>query len=397
MNFVDLIVIGAVIVFAWSGWRHGFVSAFLSFIGFIGGGLLGSFLAPWLLSRFDVSGMAGLVLTVGMVIGFAIVGQVLTSGLGRYLRDRITWEPARLVDNFGGAALNVLAIAIVAWVLAATASALPTSSVSASVRSSALLTTLDGVVPTQARDFVGNLRVLVDDSGLPQLFDSFGVLPPAPVDAPETAVVKNQAVQASLRSVVKVQGSAPSCNSGFTGSGFVVGRNRVLTNAHVVAGVEQPSVSVPRQGQLRGTTVYFDPRIDVAILDVPGLQAPTLEMSGPLDRGDDGVIAGYPGGGPMKVGAARVRGTIPGDVARGTDIYGKSGVSREVYALRGSARPGNSGGPFLTANGDVAGVIFAQAQGDAQTAYALTAEQVEPAIRAGLRGTQAVSTGPCAK
>jgi S1-C subfamily serine protease len=397
MNFVDLIVIGAVIVFAWSGWRHGFVSALLSFVGFIGGGLVGSFLAPWLLSNFVVSGTIGLIITIGTVIGFAIVGQVLTSGFGRYLRDRITWEPARIVDNLGGAALNVLAIAIVAWVLAATATALPSSSVSASVRSSTLLTTLDGVVPNQARDFVGNLRVLVDDSGLPQLFDSFGVLPPAPVDAPETAVVDNQAVQASLRSVVKVQGSAPSCNSGFTGSGFVVARNRVLTNAHVVAGVTAPRVLVPRQGQLRATTVYFDPRIDVAILDVPGLDAPTLDMSGAVKRGVDGVIAGYPGGGPMKVNAARVRGTISGDVARGTDIYGKSGVSREVYALRGSARPGNSGGPFLAGNGDVAGVIFAQAQGDNQTAYALTAKQVAPAIRAGRKATDSVSTGPCAK
>jgi len=397
MNFVDLIVIGAVIVFAWSGWRHGFISALLSFIGFIGGGILGSFLAPWILSNFDVGGTIGLILTIGMVIGFAIVGQVLTSGFGRYLRDRITWEPVRLVDNFGGAVLNVLAIAIVAWVLAATASALPASSVSASVRSSTLLTTLDGVVPNQARDFVGNLRVLVDDSGLPQLFDSFGVLPPAPVDAPETAVVKNAAVQTSLRSVVKVQGSAPSCNSGFTGSGFVVARNRVLTNAHVVAGVDEPSVSVPRQGQLRATTVYFDPRIDVAILDVPGLDAPALDMAGPMERGADGVIAGFPGGGPMATGAARVRGTISGDVARGTDIYGKSGVSREVYALRGTARPGNSGGPFLAANGNVAGVIFAQAQGDDQTAYALTANQVAPAIAAGRQATQAVSTGRCAK
>ncbi|NQU36003.1 MAG: MarP family serine protease [Actinobacteria bacterium] len=397
MNFVDLIVIGAVIVFAWSGWRHGFVSALLSFIGFIGGGIVGSFVAPWLLSNFEVSGTVGLILTIGLVIGFAIVGQVLTSGFGRYLRDRITWEPARLVDNFGGAALNVLAIAIVAWVLAATAAALPASSVSASVRSSTLLTTLDGVVPNQARDFVGNLRILVDDSGLPQLFDSFGVLPPAPVDAPETAVVRNPAIQSSLRSVVKVQGSAPSCSSGFTGSGFVVARNRVLTNAHVVAGVEEPTVSVPRQGRLRATTVYFDPRIDVAILDVPGLDAPTLDMSGSMKRGADGVIAGYPGGGPMKASAARVRGTIPGDIARGTDIYGKSGVSREIYALRGTARPGNSGGPFLAADGDVAGVIFAQAQGDEQTAYALTANQVEPAIAAGRQATQAVSTGRCAK
>jgi S1-C subfamily serine protease len=143
--------------------------------------------------------------------------------------------------------------------------------------------------------------------------------------------------------------------------------------------------------------VYFDPRIDVAILAVVGLRAPTLKMSEPLDRGDDAIIAGYPGGGEMQVGAARVRGTIGGDIARGTDIYGNPGITREVYALRGKARPGNSGGPLLTADGRVAGVIYAQATQDPQMAFALTANQVAEAVRVGRSATAEVSTGTCAR
>ncbi len=397
MNFVDLLVLAAVILFAWSGWRNGFVSGLMSFVGFLGGGLIGVLLAPYLLGQLHVDGSPGLALTAGLVIGFAVAGQLGTSIIGRKLHDRITWEPARIIDNIGGAALNVIAIAILGWILAATATALPGSEVSAQVRSSRLLATLDTVVPSQARDMVTNLRNLVDNSGLPQLFDTFGVLPPAPVDPPTAAVVNNKAVQRSLDSVVRVQGSAPSCDSGFTGSGFVVAPGRVLTNAHVVAGVTSPRVEVPGVGRFQATTVYFDPRVDVAILQVSGLRAPTLQMSGPIDRGANTVIAGYPGGGDMTATAARVRGTIGGDIARGTDIYGNPGVAREIYALRGTARPGNSGGPLLTTDGKVAGVVYAQATTDPQMAFALTAAQVSKAISSGRNATNQVSTGRCSR
>lgn len=396
MNIVDFIVIGAVIVFAWSGWRQGFVAALLSFTGFIGGGLLGAFVAPKLLTQFDLSGPTGLAATVGVVLGLAVTGQILASILGRRIRDHITWQPARIVDNLGGAALNVVALLVIGWILAFTAAALPSSPVATQVRASTVLANLDRLVPDQARDFANDLRTLVDNSGLPQLFDSFGVLPPAPVEAPSTAAAKDPAVRRALQSVVRVEGQAPSCDSAFTGSGFVVAPGRVLTNAHVVAGVPDPQVHVPgvREG-LSARTVYFDPRVDVAILEVDGLNAPTLKMTGPAERGDDAVIAGYPGGGPMTATAARVRGTISSDLARGTDIYGKPGVAREIYALRGIARPGNSGGPLLATDGNVFGVVFAQAQGDPQTAYALTADQVAPAIKAGRTADNTVSTGRC--
>ena len=396
INIVDVMVIIAVLLFAWSGWRQGFVAALLSFAGFIGGGLLGSFLAPWLLRTVNLSGAAGLAATAAIVLGLAITGQVCAGILGRRLRAQITIEPVRVVDNVAGSVLNVLALAVIAWILASTAAALPASPVAAQVRTSTLLGTLDSLVPTQARDLMGDLRGLVDDSGLPQLFDSFGVLPPPGVDAPTTAVIDNPAVQRALASVVRVEGPAPSCNSGFTGSGFVVAPGRVLTNAHVVAGVPEPRVHVPnRTGYLQARTVYFDPRVDVAVLDVPGLTARALTMSGPANRGDDTIIAGYPGGGPMTAVAARVRGTISSSHARGTDIYGRPGVAREIYALRGVARQGNSGGPLLAADGTVLGVVFAQAQGDPQTAYALTADQVAPAIRLGSQATISLLAGAC--
>lgn len=395
MNFVDLVVLGAIVVFAWTGWRSGFVAGLLSFLGFIVGGLLGSFLAPVAVQGLGVTGVAALGVTALLVLGLAVVGQIMSAYLGRLLRDKIAWRPAQLVDSAAGSILNIAAIAIICWMLAATAAAVPSSSVSGPIKSSRVLTALDAVVPPPARDLVTNLRTLVDDSGLPQLFDSFGVLPALPVDPPSVATVNDPSIQAALPSVVKVQGSSLRCNTGSSGSGFVFSPQHVLTNAHVVAGLENPQVVVPSVGTLSARLVYFDPTIDVAALYVPDLTTRALKMSGPLPRGANTAIAGYPGGGPMTVSAARVRGTVSPDLARGTDVYGNPGVAREVYVLRGIARPGNSGGPLLTKQGTVGGVVFAQAEGDPETAYALTAAQVHSAVEAGRYATAEVSSGPC--
>lgn len=397
LNIVDVFVIVGIVLFAWSGWRQGFVAALFGFTGFLVGGLLGVLLARLLLVTFNLHGTGGLIGTGAVVLLMAIVGQVSAGILGRRVRARITVDQTKAVDSFAGAVLNVGVLVVIGWLLAATAAALPGSSVASQVRSSALLGALDSIVPTPTGDMISDLRGIVNDYGLPQLFDGFSDIQPAQVDAPSVAVVSNPAVQSALPSVVRVEGQAPACDSGFTGSGFVFASGKILTNAHVVAGVSSPQIHVPGVGTaLRGRTVYFDPRLDVAILDVPGLSAKVLKMAGPAQRGDDEVIAGYPGGGAMTATAARVRGTISSSSAKGTDIYGNSGVAREIYSLRGVARPGSSGGPLLTVSGTVAGMVFAQAKDDDQTAYALTSAQLAAAISAGSKKTETVSTGACA-
>ena len=396
MNIVDLIVIGAVILSAWLGWRIGFIAGLMSLVGFVGAGLVGVFVTPRALDATRAQGIGGLLLTAAIVLGLALVGQMIASMIGRKLRSKITWRPAQVVDNIGGSALRIMALAVVAWFLVSTASALPISSVSASVQSSTLLSSLESVVPNPARDLFGNLRTMIDNSVLPDVLDTFGV-GTAPVDPPSPAVVSDPDVQQALDSVVKVQGAAPSCSTGFTGSGFVVANGLVLTNAHVVAGVERPTIHVPHIGMLKAQVVYFDPRVDVAILRANGLTAKPLRMSGPVQRGTDAVIAGYPGGGSMTATAARVRGTINGSIDSAVDIYGKIGIPRQIYGLRGTARPGNSGGPLILSDGTVAGVVFAQAETDPQMAYALTAKQVAPAIAAAQKLTTPVSTEGCAK
>jgi S1-C subfamily serine protease len=117
-----------------------------------------------------------------------------------------------------------------------------------------------------------------------------------------------------------------------------------------------------------------------------------LSFSQPLSASSDAVVAGFPEDGPYSATAVRVRGA---ERARGPDIYQDANVTREIYALRGQVEPGNSGGPLLDRDGQVAGVVFGKAVNDASTGYALTAAQVDAAATAGRAATAAVSTRGC--
>jgi S1-C subfamily serine protease len=252
---------------------------------------------------------------------------------------------------------------------------------------------IDTVMPQAPRDWISGLRSALDSTGFAQAFGGFTLDPIIPVDPPDPALLKNPAVRASWNSLVKVEGIAPSCGTQVDGSGFVYARDRVMTNAHVVAGVANPGVLVRGTGKVwDAKVVYLDPALDVAVLAVPGLGAPALRFDTTATSGDPAVIAGFPGGGSLTAGAARIRGRIN---ARGTDIYGLGTVTRDVYAVRGAIRPGNSGGPLLSPTGRVYGVIFASSVDDPDTGYALTAAQVSTAARAGATATREVDTGSC--
>jgi S1-C subfamily serine protease len=179
------------------------------------------------------------------------------------------------------------------------------------------------------------------------------------------------------------------------GSGWVLSPGRVVTNAHVVAGADTVRVRVRDTGRERDARVVaFDPRRDVAVLDVPGLDAGRLTQGAPLDSGDAAVVAGFPGDDGLWVGAARVRGTL---TARGEDIYGRTGVVREIYSLRAQVRRGASGGPVLDQQGRVVGMVFATSLDDPDTGYALTLEELAPVLQRGTTATDRVGTGDCAR
>lgn len=392
MNAVDVVLVLLVGLSAWSGWRHGLIAGVLSFVGFLGGAFVGALIAPHVVG--SMTGWVAAALGIGIVILAAGIGNGLAGLASHWLRERVTWRPARLVDSAGGSVFGVASVLLVAWIVASALVAVPISVVSTQVRGSQILAAVDSVMPDAAREWVSGLRSALDSTGFPQAFAGFGLDPIIPVPEPDPALLKIPAVRASINSLVKVEGIARECSTQVDGSGFVFAKDHVMTNAHVVAGINDPVVMVRGVGRrYAARVVYFDPRVDVAVLLVPGLDAPALSFAPDAHRGDPAVIAGFPGGGGLTATAARVRGTI---IARGTDIYGYGTVTREIYSVRGTVLPGNSGGPLLAADGRVYGVVFAAAIDDPETGYALTRREVSAAVRTGATARAAVGTGSCA-
>ena len=392
MNLVDAIVLAAIVVFAWTGWRQGFVAGLLSFGGFLIGALAAALLLPRVFEGVELPGALGPILLATAILLAALVGQTLASFLGRRLRSAMTWRGVQVVDSAAGAALNVVALAVVLWIIATAVGLVPSLSVAREVRSSLVLRTLDSAVPDRARDIFSGLRNAVDASGLPRVFSGLGQYAGPQVPAPNERLLRDPAVRASWPSLVKI--TSVACDAVITGSGFAYAPGRILTNAHVVAGSEQPTIRIPGDpASYDASVVAIDSRLDLAVLRVDGLPAPALSFATrPAETGDGAVVAGFPGGGDLEAGAARIRARID---ARGEDIYGRSGVVRDVYSFRGVVVPGNSGGPLLAPNGRVYGVVFAAGLGEEETGYAITAEQAAPLAQRGAQSSEPVDTGAC--
>ncbi len=392
MTLVDWVLIGAVIVFAWAGWRQGFVAGLLSFAGFLGGGLLAAFLLPDVISSRLSEGVMRALILIGAILISALLGQALTSILGRRLRDAITWKPARLLDNILGAALNVLALAVMTWILASAIAMLPRTEATSMIQQSKVVTTLDALVPDQVRDAFLQLRDAMGEGALPRVFSTLAEIVGPEVSAPDGSLVNAPAIQQSASSVARIVGIAPECSTSLSGSGFFVGQGFLLTNAHVVAGVTNPEVQVGEQ-HWPASVVYFDPQLDVAALRIDAISVPPLALrTNPPESGSDAVAIGYPGGGDLQILPARVRALVD---ARGDDIYGKSGVQRQVITFKGNVIPGDSGGPLLASDGAVLGMVFGSGIGDATTGFAIASSELKPAIIEGSSAQAAVSTGTC--
>jgi S1-C subfamily serine protease len=391
VNIVDWVLIGAVIVFAIAGWQRGFVMGALSFAGFLAGGVVGALVLPAVVARTELPGLAKAIAVAVGVLVLAIVGQVGASMLGRMIRGTLTWTPVRVVDNAGGALLNVLALAVVTWIVASAFAYLPASPVSQQLSESRALVALDSLVPTPVRNAFGSLRDLVGTTAVPRIFSGLAQITGPDVAEPDTDTA-GPAIAAARESIVRIAGATPECSAAVTGSGFVVAPGRVLTNAHVVAGVDEPEVRV-RAGDPASAArvVYFDPQADIAVLDVPDLTAPALPLRlEPAASGDPAVVAGFPEGGPFRAEPARIRTIV---TASGDDIYGRAGVEREVYVFRGLVRPGNSGGPLLDPEGRALGMVFGAAEDDQEVGYALAAAELLPAVAA--ESSAPVDTGTC--
>ena len=383
MTTIDWVIVALVALFALFGWQRGFIVGALSLAGFALGAVLGARVGPLLLPDGSHSPYAALFALAGALL----IGGLLSSGLetlGVQLRRTLKLPGLGSLDGALGALLSAaLALGLI-WIAGAVVLQTPgIRDLRAEVQRSAVLRRLNELLPPSGPI----LNALARFDPLPSLHG-----PGADVPPPSRAVLSRPGVRAAAPSVVRILGSA--CGLGVEGSGWVAGDGLVVTNAHVVAG--QGDTIVQRAGtgpSLDATLVHFDPRNDVAVLSVSGLDLPALQLAPEPASGTAGAILGYPLNGPFDVRAARIGATR---TVLSDDAYGNGPVSRSLTTLRGRVRSGNSGGPVVDADGRVLTTVFAATTSGRPGGYGVPNAVVREAIADGSRRV-AVSSGPCAR
>ena len=390
MNLLDWLLVVLVLAYALSGYWQGFITGAFATGGLLLGGLFGVWLAPIALGDANPSLMVSLG-ALFIVILAASLGQAVLQFAGSRIRDRITWQPARAIDAVGGALLSAFAVLLVAWALGVAISGSRIGGVTPLVRSSTVLGHVDEVLPQSAGSALQTFNDVVGTSFFPRYLEPFAPERIVEVGPGPRRLLTDPDVERAADSVLKVRGTN-NCGRGVEGSGFLYAPNRLMTNAHVVAGVDDPEVMMS-EGSVPAEVVYYNPDIDVAVLALDSGDTPALLLDRTAQAQDGVAILGYPQDGPYHVEPARIRAE---QRLRSPNIYGDGAVIREVYSLRGRILPGNSGGPIVSSAGDVVGVVFAASVTDHDTGYALTASQVASSAASGELSSSEVSTGDCA-
>jgi S1-C subfamily serine protease len=386
LDYALLIITGLVAI---SGYIEGFLLGACATLGLLGGAAVGVWVVPRVLDNFSPSVSVSFAALVLVVI-LASIGRTIGAVLGSRLRNKVSWRPVKFVDALGGAALAAVSVLIVSWVLGVAVSGARIPSVTSAVRGSQVLAKVDEVLPSRADQALQAFNDVVNTDLFPRFLDPFVPERIRETQPPDGEIARQPAVRAAYSRIAKITGVA-NCSRGLEGSGFVYAPQRVMTNAHVVAGVGSPQVEVNGQSY-EATVVVFDPEVDIAVLYVPKLTIKPLSFDFAGKADDPAVVLGYPENGPFDSEPARIRSE---ERLRGPDIYGDRTVTREAFSIWASVRPGNSGGPLLSNKGTVYGVVFAASVEDNRTGYVLTADQVSDDAREGATATQEVSTRTC--
>lgn len=385
----DAVIIIFILSAVFRGREIGLVQQLFSTIGFFGGLLLGAVLQPHVITQ--VSGQANRsILTIAITLGMAFLLLVIGEIVGATLKHKLQMGKFDSIDNLFGSVISVVSVLIAVWLGASVIKTLPVMGLQEELNNSRIVVALTDTLP-YAPDVIAGLGSLISPNGFPQVFINGERSRPAQINLPAASEL-NAAVAKTRESVVKIVGQG--CGGIVDGSGFVVGNDMVVTNAHVVAGITRQFVT-DNAGNHSATVIWFDSKLDIAVLRVPNLSGDPLALN--TDIASDGsaaAVLGYPGGGAFTANPASI---IEQFTATGRDIYGRGNSQRQVYEIASDVEPGNSGGPLVNAAGEVIGVIFARSTSYEDIGYALTADQAADAVsKASARGS-AVSTGSCAE
>jgi S1-C subfamily serine protease len=385
---LDVLLIALLVAWTIYGYRRGFALSIGSILGVIVGAVLAFFaipLATRVVGATDFRLPVILIVVAGLiVIGFAVgsaIGRAVQRGVGRR-------GPLRAIDRIFGAIISVVATAIVISMLAFGIGSLGVPFVSDAIATSKVVAAIDAITPAPVQSVEAQVRSLVTQQGIPRLLDSIGTGTPLAIPSDGSTTAQ----QLAAHSVVKVTGNAYACGQNQTGSGFVVSPGRIITNAHVVAGVTEPVVVAPDGGSWTGKVVYFDTVNDLAVIAVSGMPTAALTVGQTLGQGATAVFDGYPLGGPFSSKPAAVQAV---STERVPNIYGEDPAAREVYSLAADVQQGNSGGPLLDPTGHVVGVVFAKSATTSDIGFALTTAELAPVAARAASLTAAVASGHC--
>ncbi|HVD86954.1 MAG TPA: MarP family serine protease [Solirubrobacterales bacterium] len=381
MTVLDWAILAFTFALALWGYRQGLVVGALTLLGFGAGAFAGSRVGPLILARGSESPYAPLCAALGALLAGALAAVAVESfALG--LRERIVRRrrALHLADGAGGAALIASVALGVAWVFGAVVLHAPsTARLRADIQRSVILRGLNDVLPPSGP--LLNALDRVDPA--PSVIG-----PAAPVAAPDQAIASDRDVLAAGDSVVRVLSTA--CGLGIEGSGWAVEPEIVVTNAHVLAGADDTTVTTRDGAELDATPIYYEPDDDLALLRI-GADLTPLPIGPRRPVGSDAAVLGYPENGPYSLSPARV-GETRETVSE--DSYGNGPVDRRITALSGSVHSGNSGGPLVNADGRAIGTVFAATTSGPRGGFAIPAELVRAALK---RTAAAVDTGPCTR
>jgi len=384
---VDWLIVAFTVLLAVYGYLQGLLVGGLSLTGFVLGAFLGTRAGRVLLTSGSHSRYAPLFGLLGALLAGGVLAAVF-EGVGIRARAVLRLPGLRTLDGLLGAALTACVALGISWILGAIAlQSAGSRPLAADIQRSAILGALNRVLPPSGPVLHALARFdpLTSVSG-----------PTADVPVPTRGILARPGVRAAFRSVVRVRGSA--CGLGIEGSGWVAGRDLVVTNAHVVAGESDTVVQVRgHPSHLPARALAFDSHDDVAVLRVKGLAAPALVLAADPRAGSVAAILGYPLDGPFDARPARIGQTLP---VTTQDAYGRGPVVRSITPLRGRVRPGNSGGPLVDADGRVVATVFAALTGVSATGagggFAVPDALVAGQLHAAESRSAAVSTGSCA-
>ena len=386
---LDVLLLVLLVGYVAYGVRAGLSHAVFAFAGVVAGAIAAFFLVP-LVSAWVPFPQARPLVVIFTVLGLIALGTTFGALIGRTVRRGFEATPLSGLDRVAGGIATGVAAALIASVLSTSVGQLGVPMLSRAIAGSAVLRTISTLTPDPVEANLAELRSTVIDSGLPVISGALGiqdaVIPTIDAGSPE--------LTAAAQSVVRITGNALACGVAQSGSGFVVADDRVVTNAHVVAGVTEPVIETPGGQAIASTVVYFDPIDDIAVLAAPGLDPEPLALGQTAAPGADAAIQGYPFGGPFSSIPA---GVMAVQVSQVQDIYESSRSPREVYTLASAVREGNSGGPLLSLSGDVIGVVFARSADTTDVGYAMTLTELSPVADQAPTLASPVDTGSCTR